>query len=170
MSPRRSQTVPGSRAVYRTRSVCVGFVLWVLLSATLYYLFAQWRAPWTLPVAIVLVGWNALLVYLAIRSLWVRLEVAPDELRVHGWFQSRTFPREDLLRIDHIRGPIPLAGAVSLAVRAIPQSWFLVLSTRSERGLALDSTISSYRNSKLQLDFLRSWLSGEAAQSKRPPD
>jgi hypothetical protein len=161
MTRKNSVTVPGSQVIYRTRAVGMGFGLWVVWSVILYWLLAQWNSALSVPAVVVLACWNLLLAYLALRSFFVRLEITANELLVRGWFRNRRFLREELQRIDHLRGPIPLAVAVSFGVRTIPQSWFLVLATRSEQSLALDSTLASYANSKLQLETLRAWLAAE---------
>ncbi|MFE5409971.1 hypothetical protein [Microbacterium sp. NPDC056569] len=101
------------------------------------------------------------MVYLAVRSFFVRLEITDDHLLVHGWFRNRSFAREQVRRVDHVRGPIPLAVAVSMGVRAIPQSWFLVLTTSGDPSLALDSTLARYSDSNRQINALRSWLTRE---------
>lgn len=152
-----SVTLAGSRVVHRTGEIGVGLLIWVLWSGVLYWLLSQFDSPIATLLAAVLVSWNALLLYLTVRSLWVRISLESSRVIVHGWFRRRVFERDDIERFDQVRGPVPLAVAVSFAMRTVPQSWFLVITTRTRGPIAVEASIASYRNSQRQLKALRFW-------------
>ncbi len=162
MTSARATIVEGTRRFWRSRSVVVGVVLWVAWSAVLYWLSQLAAQPIGTALALSVALWNLLLVYLILRSIFVRIEIDDEMAHVFGWFRNRVFHRREIRRIYHVYGPLPLVVLVSLGVRTIPGVWYLVIEHVDGRIFALDSTFSDRAASVEQLDGMLAWFNDNA--------
>ena len=105
-----------------------------------------------------MIVWNSLLLYLVLRSAWVRIEISGDHLVCRGWFRTRSYDRKEVLDVYQYRMPKPLATVVSFEFIQVHGHWTVQLDTVGDGIVSLDSSLATYKNSKRQAAAIRKWL------------